>query len=241
MSDAISNTLLAVSNDELRPAMTGVYLRLSDNSATFVATDSHRLIKYERTDVSSAHKTEMIIPKKALALLKSTLPSAETPVAMRHSAENAFFTFGNVHMTCRLIDERFPDYENVIPLDNHNEMNIDRLELLGSLKRTAIYANQTTHQVRFKIEGNDLTISSEDIDFSNEANEKLSCDHQGEDIDIGFNGKFLGEMLANLSANQVSLKMSNAEKAGLIFPIDKVENEDILILIMPIMLSDYMG
>lgn len=239
LGNAISNTILATSNDELRPAMTGVYINLSDTNTTFVATDGHRLIRYRRVDIASDSPNTMIVPRKALNLLKSTLPSDNINVNVEYNVSNAFFKFGNIHMICRLIDERYPDYENVIPADNNNEMVIDRNEILGSLKRIAIYANKTTHQVRLKITGSELVISSEDLDFSNEANERLSCDHDGEDIEIGFNGKFLIEMLSNISSKQISLKLSEPNKAGLLFPVDKDENEDLLMLVMPVMLSNY--
>lgn len=239
LGNAINNTILATSSDELRPAMTGVYLNLSDTNTTFVATDGHRLIRYRRVDIAADNGASMIIPRKALTLLKSTLPSSNTNVNVQYNVANAFFKFDGIHMVCRLIDERFPDYENVIPANNDNEMIIDRTELLGSLKRIAIYANKTTHQVRLKITGSELVISSEDLDFSNEANERLSCDHNGADIEIGFNGKFLIEMLANIDSTQVSMKFSEPNKAGLLFPVDKDDNEDLLMLVMPVMLSNY--
>ncbi|UXX78316.1 DNA polymerase III subunit beta [Reichenbachiella carrageenanivorans] len=239
LGNAINNTILATSSDELRPAMTGVYLNLSETNTTFVATDGHRLIRYRRVDIASENGASMIIPRKALTLLKSTLPSSNTNVNVQYNVANAFFKFDGIHMVCRLIDERFPDYENVIPANNDNEMIIDRTELLGSLKRIAIYANKTTHQVRLKITGSELVISSEDLDFSNEANERLSCDHNGADIEIGFNGKFLIEMLANIDSTQVSMKFSEPNKAGLLFPVDKDDNEDLLMLVMPVMLSNY--
>ncbi|PIB36031.1 DNA polymerase III subunit beta [Reichenbachiella sp. 5M10] len=239
LGNAINNTILATSNDELRPAMTGVYLNLADTNTTFVATDGHRLIRYRRVDIASDAGSSMIIPRKALTLLRATLPSSNTNVNVEYNVANAFFKFDGIRMVCRLIDERFPDYENVIPANNDNAMTIDRLELLGSLKRIAIYANKTTHQVRLKIAGSELVISSEDLDFSNEANERLSCDHDGGDIEIGFNGKFLIEMLANIDSTQVTMKFSEANKAGLIFPVDGDENEDLLMLVMPVMLSNY--
>lgn len=239
LGSAISNTILATSNDELRPAMTGVYLSLSDSNTTFVATDGHRLIRYRRVDIASDSPTDMIIPRKALTLLKATLPAENTNVNLEYNVANAFFKFEDIQMVCRLIDERFPDYENVIPANNDNHMTIDRNELLGSLKRIAIYANKTTHQVRLKITGSELVISSEDLDFSNEANERLSCEHDGGDIEIGFNGKFLIEMLANITSKQVVVQLSEANKAGLVVPIGQDDNEDLLMLVMPVMLSNY--
>ncbi|MAE86620.1 MAG: DNA polymerase III subunit beta [Flammeovirgaceae bacterium] len=239
LAQAINSTIYATSNDELRPAMTGVYIKLDETNTTFVATDSHRLIRYRRVDIASDMSHSMIIPRKALTLLKATLPGENTNVNLEFNASNAFFSFNNVKMICRLIDERFPDYENVIPSDNENTMNINKAELLSSLKRIAIYANKTTHQVRLKITGSELMISAEDLDFSNEANERLSCEHDGEDIEIGFNAKFLIEMLSNLDAKEITLKLNAPNRAGILFPVEKDENEDILLLVMPVMLNNY--
>ncbi len=236
---AISNTIYATSNDELRPSMTGVFLKLDETNTTFVATDSHRLIRYRRVDITSDMAHSMIIPRKALTLLKATLPTEATSVTMEFNTSNAFFDFNKVKMICRLIDERYPDYENVIPADNENNITISKAELLSSLKRIAIYANKTTHQVRLKITGSELMISSEDLDFSNEANERLVCEHDGEDIEIGFNAKFLIEMLGNISSEQITFKLSAPNRAGLIEPSNKNENEDILMLVMPVMLNNY--
>jgi DNA polymerase-3 subunit beta len=239
LGKAISNTIFATSNDELRPAMTGVYLSLNDTNTTFVATDGHRLIRYRRVDVVSDMDNAMIIPRKALNLLKATLPAETTPVTVEYNVSNAYFKFDHIQMICRLIDERFPDYENVIPVDNPNHVVIDRLELLSSLKRIAIYANKTTHQVRLKITGSELMISAEDLDFSNEASERLSCEHDGEDIEIGFNARFLLEMLGNITSKEVSIQLSAPNRAGLILPNEADENEDILMLVMPVMLNNY--
>ena len=235
---AINNTIFATSNDELRPAMTGVYVKLDETNTTFVATDSHRLIRYRRVDVAADMGHNMIIPRKALTLLKATLPSELTNVNVEFNASNAFFNFNQVKMICRLIDERFPDYENVIPLDNNNTVVVKKDELLSSLKRIAIYANKTTHQVRLKITGSELMISAEDLDFSNEANERLACEHDGEDLEIGFNAKFLVEMLGNIDSDDITIKLSAPNKAGIITPNDKDEEEDILMLVMPVMLNN---
>jgi DNA polymerase III subunit beta len=239
LGSAIANTIFAVSNDDLRPAMTGVYVQLSPEYTNFVATDGHRLIRYRRTDVTAEQESTMIIPRKALNLLKSTLPSDDTTVTADFSAANAFFSFNNIRMICRLIDERFPDYENAIPQNNPNVMTINRAEFLGSLKRISIYSNKTTHQIRLKLATNDLVISAEDLDYSNEANEKLMCDYEGEEMEIGFNAKFMIEMLGNISSNMISLEMSQPNRAGLIIPSDKKDNEDILLLVMPVMLNTY--
>jgi DNA polymerase-3 subunit beta len=236
---ALNNTIFATSSDELRPAMTGVYVNLSDKNTTFVATDGHRLVRYRRADVKSDNGNAIIIPRKALNLLKATLPSDNTDVSIDFNLSNAFFRFGNIRMICRLIDERFPDYENVIPASSSIKMTIRRADFLSSLKRISIYANKSTHQVRLKITGSELQVSAEDLDFSNEANERLSCEHEGEDIEIGFNARFLIEMLTNIDSEQIKLNMSAANKAGVILPADKSKDEDILMLVMPVMLNQY--
>lgn len=236
---AINNTIFATSNDELRPAMTGVYLDLGEKHTTFVSTDGHRLVRYRRNDIKSSNGHSIIIPRKALMLLKATLPAENDSVSVDFNVSNAFFKFGNIKMICRLIDERFPDYENVIPTTNPIVMTIGRAELLSALRRISIYANKTTHQVRLKITGSELQISAEDLDFSNEANERLSCEHEGDDIEIGFNARFMLEMLTNLDCEQVKLTMSAPNKAGVILPVEKDSAEDILMLVMPVMLNQY--
>lgn len=239
LGSAIANTIFATSTDDLRPAMTGVYVQLTEEHTTFVATDGHRLIRYRREDVKSPNSTTMILPRKALNLLKSSLPNETMPVKAEFSNSNAFFSFGNIKMICRLIDERYPDYENVIPQNNPNKLLIERTELLSSLKRISIYSNKTTHQIRLKIANDEMVISAEDLDYSNEATEKLSCEYKGEDMEIGFNAKFLIEMLNNLSAKTVSLELSQPNRAGLIIPVEKKDNEDTLMLVMPVMLNTY--
>lgn len=236
---AISGTLFAASNDELRPAMNGVYVSFEPTHTTFVATDGHRLSRFRRVDITSDINNSVIIPKKALNLLKSSLPSDNTNVSMEYTSSNAYFTFGNVQMICRLIDERYPEYENVIPVENPNQLLINRADFLSSLKRVSIYANQTTHQVRLKITGSELHISAEDIDFSNEASEKLPCEYTGTDMEIGFNAKFLAEILNTSDTSQIKLELSEPNRAGLVIPVDGDENEDILMLVMPVMLNNY--
>jgi DNA polymerase-3 subunit beta len=236
---AISNTLFATSTDDLRPAMTGVYMQVSGEHTTFVATDGHRLIRYRREDITTENTTTLILPRKALNLLKSSLPSGSVDVKAEFSNSNAFFSFDNIKMVSRLIDERYPDYENVIPKENPNKMLIERNSFLSTLKRIAIYSNKTTHQIRLKISADELEISAEDLDYSNEAKEKITCEYTGDPMEIGFNAKFLIEMLSNLDASMISMNMSLPNRAGLIVPVEKDENEDILMLVMPVMLNTY--
>lgn len=239
LSRAINKTIFAVSNDELRPAMTGIFVQLNPENITFVATDGHRLLRYRRNDTGAAESASIIIPRKAFNLLKSTLPTDPTSVKVEFNTSNAFFSFDNIRMVCRLIDERYPDYENVIPVQNPNKLTIDRLDLLSSVKRISIYSNKTTHQVRLRIAGSELHISAEDLDFSNEANERLSCNYEGEDMEIGFNAKFLLEMLNNIDSDEITLELSTPNRAGLLMPASNDENENVLMLVMPVMLNNY--
>ena len=241
LNSAISNTIFSTSTDELRPAMTGVFFKLSSTGCTFVSTDGHRLVKYIRTDIKGDEVDhDMILPRKSLNLLKSILPTDKSSdIKLDFNASNAYFSFENIKMVCRLIDERYPDYDNVIPSDNSNTVTITKSELLGSLKRISIYANKTTNQVRFKITGSEILISAEDLDFSNEANERISCEHDGDDIEIGFNAKFLIEMLSNLSSEEVKLELSLPNRAGILTPTKSdSENEEITMLVMPVMLNN---
>lgn len=238
LSEAINKTIFAVSNDELRPAMSGVLVQLAEQSIVFVSTDAHKLVRYTRTDIGAEKATSIILPKKALALLKSTLPSEDVNVSVEYNSTNAFFQFGNIHLICRLVDERYPDYEAVIPQVNPNKLTVDRSLFLNTLRRVVIFANKTTHQVRLKISGSELHISAEDLDFANEAHERLSCQFEGEDMEIGFNAKFLVEMLNNLSSDEVVIEMSTPNRAGLLKPAVKEEGEDILMLVMPVMLNN---
>ena len=237
LSKAINKTLFATSNDELRPAMTGVYVTLDFNKLTFVSTDAHKLVRYNFHNVKSEVSTSFIIPKKALNLLKNALPE-NSEVTMSFDKANAFFTFDQTHLVCRLIDARYPDYNAVIPVDNPNTLNIKRTDLLSSLKRIAIYANKTTNQVILDISADSLTVSAQDLDFSNEANEQLSCNYEGTPVTVGFNAKFLIEMLNVLQSDDVKMELSTPSRAGILLPSEEPEGENILMLVMPVMLSN---
>lgn len=231
---AINYTLFATSTDEMKPAMNGVFFNFTEESANFVATDTHRLVRYRYQGLQAENPSSIIINRKALNLLKSTLPSENTVVNLSFNDSNAVFSFGDFRLICRLIDERFPDYENVIPVHNDNNLTVERESLIACLKRLVIYANKSTSQVRFKVVGNEIQLTAEDLDFSNEATERIFCDHDGEDIEIGFSAKFLLEMLSNMHGEKVIFKLSDPGKSGLIVPED--EEEDLLMLVMPIML-----
>ncbi len=237
LNKGVSKTLFAVSNDELRPAMTGVFFQLDDNGITFVATDAHKLVKFNRSDVKGGNAS-FIVPKKALNLLKAVVPNNETEVSVQFNKSNAFFSFENIQLICRLIDAKYPDYNAVIPKENPNLLSIQKDDFYASLRRTSIFSNKTTHQVVLKMSGAELTVSAQDLDFSNEASEKLGCDYQGNAMEIGFNAKFLLEMLSALDSNEINIELSTPNRAGIIRPTEKEESEDLLMLVMPVMLNN---
>jgi DNA polymerase-3 subunit beta len=234
---AINKTIFATGNDDLRPVMSDVFCQFSSDDLTFVATDAHKLVRYRRTDAKGSTISSFILPKKALNLLKSNV-KGEEDVQIAYNEANAVFTFNDVILTCRLIDGKYPNYEAVIPKENPNVLTLDRSQFLSSLKRVSIFANKTTHQVKLKISGSELAISAEDLDFSNEANERLTCSYEGEDMEIGFNSRFLLEMLNNLDTDEIKIMMSQPNRAGIIVPAHpKNEQEDILMLVMPVVVN----
>ena len=238
LSTAINKTLFAAGNDELRPVMSGIFCEIAGNSVTFVATDAHKLVRYTRKDTKSEETASFILPKKPLNQLKNLLSHEDSNVKIEYNNTNAFFEYGNFSLICRLIDGKYPNYSAVIPTENPNKLTIERIPFLNSIKRVSIFSNQSTHQVRFRISGKELTLSAEDLDFANEAKERLSCQYDGEDMEIGFNSKFVVEMLNNIDTDEICLEMSAPNRAGLLLPVDKEnKNEDLLMLVMPVMLN----
>ena len=235
---AINSTLFASGNDDLRPVMSGVFFQFSSEALTFVATDAHKLVKYSRTDIKAEETAEFIMPKKPLQLLKVILQGSEEDVSIEYNDTNAQFRFGDSSLTCRLIDGKYPNYEAVIPKENPNQMQINRVNFLNSVKRVSIFSNKTTYQIRLNIAGTALQISAEDFDYSNSAEERIDCEYQGEDIKIGFNSRFLIEMLNGLDCDNVKLSMSLPNRAGLLTPLDNTEEgESVTMLVMPVMLN----
>jgi len=219
--------------------MSGVFFQFSTEGLTFVATDAHKLVKYSREDISASQTAEFIMPKKPLNLIKSILAGSEEEVTIEYNNSNAKFSFNNTEMVCRLIDGKYPNYEAVIPKENPNVLKIERNQFLNSVRRVSIFSNKTTHQIRLKIAGAELNISAEDVDYSNKAEERLTCDYQGDDMQIGFNSRFLTEMLNNLNSDEVSLEMSMPNRAGILTPTDGLdEGELITMLVMPVMLNN---
>jgi len=235
--EAITKTVFATSSDELRPAMTGVYFQVDFNKLTCVATDAHKLVKFTTPHLVGEVATTFIVPKKALNLLKTALPSDAT-VRIAFNRANAFFAFGDIQLVCRLIDARYPDYNAVIPVDNPNRLIVHRADFQNSLKRIAIFANKTTNQVVLDIAHGNLTISAQDLDFSNEATEQMPCTYEGMPLRIAFNAKFLIEMLGVLDSEEIKIEMSTPSRAGILTPVEDANaDRDILMLVMPVMLN----
>lgn len=238
LATAISKTLFAAGNDDLRPVMSGVFFQCTPNGVTFVATDAHKLVKYERTDIQASAQAEFIMPKKPLNLLKGILAGSESEVSLTYNENNASFAFENIEIISRLIDGKYPNYEAVIPKENPNILSVSRTQFLSSVRRVSIFSNRTTHQIRLKMAGAEIQISAEDVDYSNKADERLNCTYQGDDLQIGFNSRFLSEMLSALDCDEVQLAMSLPNRAGLLTPLDHLDpGEQITMLVMPVMLN----
>ncbi len=235
--ESINKTLFAVSNDTLRPAMTGVYFEMGKDGMTFVSTDAHRLVQYRRTDVSCPAKEGFVVPKKPLQQLRATLPSDESQLQIAYNSSHLFVTGNRLSMSCRLIDARFPDYKAVIPGDNPYKLSINRNDFVSALRRVSIFANKTTNQVVLEINGNSLQLSAQDIDFSYEGKETLNCQYSGEDMKIAFNAKLMVEMVNNLDGNDIQVELSTPTRAGIFRPTEKGDNEDVLMLLMPLMVG----
>jgi len=232
---AINKTIYAVSGDDLRPAMTGVFFELEKNGITAVATDAHRLVRYKMKGIKCPKADSFIVPKKPLNLLKSSLPDNEDEIAVSYNNNHLFIHHGTVQLSCRLLDARFPDYKVVIPAENPYKMTISRQDFQSALRRVSIFSNKSTNLVTLNISGSELQLTAQDFDMSFEGNERMSCQYDGEDIIISFNARFLVEMLSGTDSDEVTLELSTPTKAGLIKPVDQDETEDLLMLAMPLM------
>jgi DNA polymerase-3 subunit beta len=234
---AISKTLFATSSDDLRPAMTGVFFELTTKSLQFVATDAHRLVRYKRKDVKGAKDDTFIVPRKPLNLLKAAIPDNNDELTINYNSNHLFVQHGTTRMSCRLIDARFPDYKVVIPADNPYRLTVNKSDFQSALRRISIFSNKSTNQVALSISGSELQLTAQDIDFSFEGNERMKCSYNGEDLVIAFNAKFLIEMLNASEGEEVNMELSTPTKAGLIKPTEQDENEELLMLVMPLMLN----
>ena len=235
---AVNKTLFAVSTDDLRPAMTGVYFELNTDSVQFVATDAHRLVRYKVLDVHCPKAESFIVPKKPLNLLKNALPSNDDELMVSYNSSHLFVTHGSTQLICRLIDARFPDYKVVIPTDNPYKLVVNKNDFQNALRRVSVFSNKSTNQVALTINGSELQLAAQDVDFSFEGNERMNCQYDGEDLQIAFNAKFLIEMLNAAESDEVKIELSTPTKAGILKPTEQNEGEDLLMLVMPLMLNN---
>ena len=236
--NGVTKTLFATADDELRPVMNGILVELSPESLTFVASDAHKLVRYRRHDVNADFTSSFILPKKPASLLKNIIPKDEQLVKIQFDEKNAFFEFADYKLLCRLVEGNYPNYETVIPTDNPNKLTIDRVEFYNTLKRVSVFSNQASNLVKLEITANQLTVSAQDIDFSISAVERINCQYEGEGMQIGFKSVFLVEILSNLASSDVVFELSDPSRAGILLPLDKEnEDEDVLMLLMPMMIN----
>ncbi len=242
LSSGISKTLFCTADDELRPVMNGIFFDITAENLTMVATDAHKLVRYntKHTSVSveGDETVSFILPKKPATMLKNILPKESGEVEIHFDTKNAHFKLSNYTMICRQVEGRFPNYNGVIPKNNPFKIIIDRVTMLNALKRVSVFANQASNLVKLAITNNQIHISAQDIDFSISAEETITCQFEGDPIKIGFKSSFLIEILGNINASDVVLELSDASRAGLILPFENEENEEILMLLMPMLLND---
>ena len=203
-----------------------------------MSTDAHRLVRYTRKDVSCPKKDSFIVPKKPLNLLKSALPDNEDELNISYNSNHLFVAHGGTELVCRLIDARFPDYKVVIPVDNPYKMTVNKSDFQNALRRVSVFSNKSTNQVALSISGSELQLAAQDVDFSFEGNERMACQYDGEDLQIAFNAKFLIEMLSGADTGDINMELSTPTKAGIIKPTEQEENEELLMLVMPLMLNN---
>jgi len=235
----ISKTIFATGEDDLRPVMNGIFVEMTTDSITFVASDSHMLVRYRRNDLKAEKDGSFILPKKPAGILRTVLAKESGDVEISFDDKNALFQLSEYTMVCRLVEGNYPAYNSVIPHNNPNKLIIDRVDFLGSLRRVAMFTNQATNLVKIELQGNQITIFAQDIDFSIAGHETLKCQYDGDIMKIGFKANFLAELLSNLSSTDICLEMSDAQRASLVLPVQsEIEDEDILMLIMPMTVGD---
>ncbi len=234
----ISRTVFATADDELRPVMNGILFEIDGSELTFVASDSHKLIRYRRSGLNESEKSSFILPKKPSNLLKGLLPKEDLDVSLTYDGRNAIFKLSKHTLICRLVEGAYPAYATVIPKESPNVLYVDRQVLYNTVKRVSVFASESSNLIKMSVEGNQLVLSAEDVDFVRSAVEKISCQYEGEDVQIGFKSTFLLEILSNIDSVEVKVELSDSSRAGLFLPAEKtIEEEDILMLLMPMMLG----
>lgn len=238
LSNNISRSLFATAQDELRPVMNGIYFDLTPESLAVVASDGHKLVRNKNFAIKSDSPAAFILPKKPATLLKNVLSKDGGDVVIKFDSRSAEITFADGSLACRLIDGRYPNYNSVIPQNNPNQLTIDRRSLIGALRRVLPFASESSQLIRFHLEAGKLELSSEDIDFATSAKEAITCEYNGQNMNIGFKGSSLSEILNNLDGDEVVIELADPSRAGIIVPAVQPENEDVLMLIMPMLLND---
>ncbi|MDR1403751.1 MAG: DNA polymerase III subunit beta [Tannerellaceae bacterium] len=236
--NGIGRSLFATADDELRPVMNGVYFDIKEDALTFVASDGHKLVRLRNQSVKSATEAAFILPKKPANLLKSVLVKEMGQIGIKFDENNAYVTSPNVEMVCRLIEGRYPNYNSVIPQENPYKVIIDRLSFLNALKRVSVFSNAASSLVKLHIVENRMIISAQDIDFSISAEEKINCQYDGTELKIGFKATFLVEILNNIASGDIIIELGDPSRAGVIVPVENEENEEALMLLMPMMLNE---
>ena len=236
--DNISRSLFATANDELRPVMNGIYFDLTADALAIVASDGHKLVRNKNFTIKSDTPASFNLPKKPASLLKNILSKDGDDATIKFDDRSAEIQFSDGVMRCRLIDGRYPNYNSVIPTNNPCQVTVDRKALQSALRRVLPFASESSQLILFHIEMGRFEVSSEDIDFSTSAKEQLSCDYAGSPMSIGFKGSSLMEILGNLTSDNIILQLADPSRAGIIVPAEQPENEDVLMLIMPMLLND---
>jgi len=238
MLTGINKTLFATADDELRPVMGGIFVEAGTEKITFVASDAHKLVRYQRTDAHADDNSSFILPKKPASLLKNILPRESGPVTVEFDDKNAFFILSDYKVVCRLVEGNYPNYNSVIPKTNPRKITIDRVEFYNTLKRVSVFSNQASNLVKLQLKGNQVMVSAQDIDFSISAYERIKCQYEGDEIEIGFKSVFLLEILANIGSQDVMIELADPTRAGLFLPaLSDNESEDLLMLLMPMMIN----
>ncbi|KAA6347783.1 DNA polymerase III subunit beta [termite gut metagenome] len=238
LMNSLNRTFFATADDELRPVMNGIYFDITSENITIVASDGHKLVRCKVLDTHGAERAAFILPKKPASLLKGLLPKEMGNIDIEFDQRNAVFILENYRMVCRLIEGRYPNYNSVIPQSNPYKVTADRQQLLSALRRVSIFSSQGSSLIKFRLQENTITISAQDIDFSTSAEETLVCQYVGDEMSIGFKSSFFIEILSNISANEVVIELADPSRAGIILPSEQEENEDLLMLLMPMMLND---
>ena len=236
--NGISRSLFATADDELRPVMNGIYFDIHTDDLTFVASDGHKLVRLRNLSVKSPERASFILPKKPANLLKNLLGKETEMVNIKFDDNNAYVNCANFEMVCRLIEGRYPNYNSVIPQENPFKVTIDRISFLNALKRVSVFSNPASSLVKLQLKESEMVVSAQDIDFSTSAEEKIVCQFDGTELNIGFKATYLIEILSNINSEEVILELADPSRAGLIVPAENEENEDQLMLLMPMMLND---